>query len=50
MTDLDRIYEALTDAVDNGEISEQEAADEWRYAKEEFWREVNNDYWEGRWD
>ena len=42
MIDLDKIYEALTDAVDRGEITEQEAADEWRWAKEEFWEEAND--------
>lgn len=42
MLDLDREYDALQDAIDNGEISEQEAADEWRWAKEEFFHEAND--------
>lgn len=42
MIDLDRIYDALKDAIENGEISESEAADEWRWSKEEFWREAND--------
>lgn len=45
MIDLDREYEALQDAIDRGEISEQEAADEWRWAKEEFFREANERDW-----
>ena len=40
--DLDRLYDALTDAIDNGEIDEREAADEWRWAQEEFFREAND--------
>ena len=44
MNDLDRLYDALSDAVDNGELSEQEARDEWLWAKEQFWKEVNDLY------
>lgn len=42
---LERLYEALQDAIDNGEMTEAEAAAEFRCAKEDMWREINDRYW-----
>lgn len=35
MTLLDILYEKLTDAVESGILTEEEASDEWRWAKEQ---------------
>ena len=43
--DMDRLYDALVDAVDNGEIDEREAAEEWRWAQEEVFKEITDKYW-----
>ena len=44
MNRLEIFYEQLTNAVENGTISEEEARDEWRYAKEEAAREMDNEW------
>jgi len=41
MTLLDIIYEKITDAVEKGILTEEEARDEWRWAKEQVMREMD---------
>lgn len=45
MRDMDRLYDALGEAIDNGEMTYAEAAEEWREAENEMWREINDAYW-----
>ena len=45
MIDLERVRDALDDAIERGEITEQEAAEEWRWSREEFFREANEREW-----
>ena len=40
MTLLDILYEKITDAVEDGILSEEEARDEWMWTKEEIIREM----------
>ena len=41
MTLLDILYEKITDAVENGILTEEEACDEWRWTKEQVMREMD---------
>lgn len=41
MIDLERIRDALDEAIERGEMTEQEAREEWMWSREEFFREAN---------
>lgn len=41
MIDLERIRDALDEAIERGEMTEQEAREEWMCWWEEFFREAN---------
>ena len=45
--DVDRLIDKLDDAVESGELTEEEARDIYREECADFWRQVNDMYWGG---
>ena len=44
--DMGALTNMLDDAVERGDLTEEEALEEFRNECSEFWRRVNNDYWD----
>ena len=46
MLNMDALANMLDDAVERGDLTEEEAREEFMEECSEFWRRVNDDYWE----